>query len=971
MIKVRLLLIIVISICFSVAAHTLPSTQKQKETESEAIDYLLLAKSFYTKSVDKALEFSEKALRKAKQTDNDSLLAHCYKSLGIANYYAGNSILSIPLYDTAMLYFQQLGDMLEIGNIYNNLGIAYSEVGDFNRAIEMYLLSLKITETQADTVALGRLYNNLGTLYYNLQDQSEALSYFEKSYELYSLRNDSAGMMTAKNNIGLVEINLQVYDSALLTFRESVIIGKRNNDIGGTANSLHNIGWIYAMKNMTDSALFYYKKADEQYEVAGMQIGKNYIGIGKCYKDMGEYSKALKAYDKALKIGFKTNDRLLRLDAYNELFEIHKASGNKGAALEVVEKYHVLFDSIKTLFDSTAVINIQARFEIDNKRRELIRLQEMQKTQLEMLNEQQEKLKFQRILSYASLFFLTVVLAFVYFLTMLLRKNKASQTLLRQQNNELEKARSALSSSHDTLIEQEEILRTLINSTPDIICFKDGESRWLKANDSILTLFNLKGINYRMKTDADLTVYSPLHESAHESCMISDEISWQKAEINRSDEEIPDAEGKPRIFDVYKIPLFNADGSRKGIIVWGRDVTERKQAEKKLEYALEKAEESDRLKTAFLSNMSHEIRTPLNAIIGFSDLLGDDDITKDEKSRYIKIIQQNGEALLNLIGNIISLARIEAGETDVNLQDTNLNALFQDVNTNYTLILKQRNKTHLKWEMKLPDQEVTAPFDKLKIRQVIINLLDNALKFTEAGSITYGFEPLLNSEGKIESVNIFVQDTGIGIADDQQRNIFNRFTKLNEHSKKIYSGTGLGLSIVKQYVQLMGGSVRLQSAPEQGSTFSIILPLFKQAKHTAFMQSNHLAAKYNFSNKEILIVEDVDSNFELLNIVLRPTKAKIHRALNGIEAVNTCNDNASIDLVLMDIQLPLLNGLDATMRIKQTRPGLPIIAQTAFAMSEEKEACFAAGCDAYMAKPISAELMLPVLQELLSKSENE
>jgi len=971
MTKVRQMLIIVISLSFSVVAFTHPSKQQQKETESEAIDYLLLAKSFYAKSVDKALDFSEKALEKARQIDNDSLLAHCYKSLGIANYYAGNSSLSIALYDTAMLYFQQLADIHEIGNIYNNRGISYSELGDFNRAIEMYLLSLKISEKEADTALLGRLYNNLGALYYNLQDQSEALSYFKKSFELSTKLNDSAGMMTAKNNIGLVEINLQGYDSALLTFHESVAIGKRNNDIGGTANSLHNIGWIYTMKNITDSALFYYKKADEQYAAAGMRNGKNYIGIGQCYKDMGKYTQALKAFDQALKIGFKTNDRMLRLDAYNQLFEIHKAFGNKDAALNAVEKYHALFDSIKTLFDSTAVSNIQARFEIDNKRRELSRLQELQKTQLEMLNEQQEKLKFQRILSYASLFFLTVVLAFVYSLTKLLKKNKASQVLLRQQNSELEKARSALSSSHDTLIEQEEILRTLINSTPDIICFKDGESRWLKANDAILALFNLTGIDYSMKTDADLTVYSPLHESAHESCMISDEISWQKAEINRSDEEIPDAEGKPKIFDVYKIPLFNADGSRKGIIVWGRDITARKQAEKKLEYALEKAEESDRLKTAFLSNMSHEIRTPLNAIIGFSDLLGEDDITKDEKSRYIKIIQQNGEALLNLIGNIISLARIEAGETDVNLQDTNLNALFQDVNANYTLILNQRNKTHLKWEMKLPDLEVTAPFDKLKIRQVIINLLDNALKFTETGSITYGFEPILNFEGKIESVNIFVHDTGIGIADDQQRNIFNRFTKLNEQNKKIYSGTGLGLSIVKQYVQLMGGSVRLQSAPEQGSTFSIILPLFKQAKHTAFIQSNLLAAKFDFSDKEILIVEDVDSNFELLNIVLRPTKAKIHRALNGIEAVNTCNDNRSIDLVMMDIQLPLLNGLDATMRIKQTRPGLPIIAQTAFAMSEEKEACFAAGCDAYMAKPISAELMLPVLRELLSKSESD
>ncbi len=160
--------------------------------------------------------------------------------------------------------------------------------------------------------------------------------------------------------------------------------------------------------------------------------------------------------------------------------------------------------------------------------------------------------------------------------------------------------RAALTGSHESLIEQEELLRTLINSTPDIICFKDGESRWIKANKAILKLFNLTETAYKMKTDIELIPFSPIHKTAHESCMISDEICWQKAEINRNDEEIVDEKGRPKIYDVYKIPLFNADGSRKGIIVWGgRDITDRKQAEKILERALEKAEESDRLKTAF------------------------------------------------------------------------------------------------------------------------------------------------------------------------------------------------------------------------------------------------------------------------------------------------------------------------------------------------------------------------------------
>lgn len=944
------------------------ATPNDPEAVSEALDYLHLAKSFYTKSVDKALNYSQLALEKAKQTNNDSLKAHCYKAFGTANYYAGQSAISIPAYDTALAYFKQLNDTNEIGNVYNNLGISRSAVGDYNGAIEMYLAALQIRKSTNNTAALGSLYNNLGSLYYQLEDHTEALRYFQDAFELSVEQGDSIVMMSTKNNIGLVQLVTQNYKEALLSFRESIEIGKRNNDSGGIANSMHNIAMIHFFKKNIDSALYYYQEAEKLYQHIGLRSGNNFLGLGNCYYEKGAYQKALKAFKEALAISYETNSRTLRLDAYRNLFETYKTTNNRDAAFEAVQQYHVLFDSVKTLFDSTAVKNIQARFEVNNKIRELETLKEQQQIQLDLLNEQQQKLKFQRILSYVSLLFLAIVLLFVYFLFNLLKKNKRTMNILRHKNDELEKARLALTSSHKSLREQEELLRTLINSTPDIICFKDGKGRWVEANQSDLEVFNLTGVDYKMKTDEELAVYSPMHKDAFENCMISDEIAWQKGKIIRQDEDITDQEGNTKTYDVYKIPLLHPDGSRKGLIVWGRDISDRKQTEKQLKRALEKAEESDRLKTAFLSNMSHEIRTPLNAIIGFSDLLEDEDLTSVEKSQFIRLIHQNGDALLSLIGDIIDLARVEAGETKINLQPTNLNDLFNELNASYKTILQQRKKSHLDWKINIPDFQVVIPADSQKLRQVIVNLLDNALKFTETGSIDFGFVPFKNKYGKIEEVEFFVKDTGIGIPADQQRKIFNRFTKLNDSGKKIYPGTGLGLSIVQHYIQLMGGSVRLESETGNGSTFSINLPLFNQAKHAVMMQSNHLANQYNFNGKNILIVEDVDSNFELLAIILMPTKSKIIRAGNGLEAVEICKDNLNIDLVLMDIQLPVLNGLDATMRIKKFRPELPIIAQTAFAMSEEKEACFVAGCNAYIAKPIRAELMLPVLSELLFQS---
>jgi PAS domain S-box-containing protein len=947
------------------AAQSLES--KDNDQLAEAQDYLLIAKSFYGKSTEKALTYSQLALEKAKLSNHDSLLAQAYKSVGIAHYYAGNPNKSIPLFDSALIIFKQLGDTSEIGNIYNNLGIMRAGIGDYNTSIEMYLKSLQIRLHQNDTISLGHLYNNLGSLYYQLESFKESLKYFKEAFTLAEIQNDSTGMMSSKNNIGLVLINLKEYETARVTFEESIEIGRRNNDQMGIANSYHNLGMIYYLKKQIDSALYFYNAAQAIYNRVGHLAGNNYLGRGNCYFELKQYQDALSDFNKALEISYTTNDRNLRLDALRNIYETHKTTNNQTAAFESISSYHSLFDSVKTMFDSTAVKNLQARFEIDNHLREVEALKKEQAIQQALLKEQKQKLQFQKILSYISLVFLAAVLVFLYFLFKLYRHNKKANKVLTQQNLELDEARKSIKNSHASLQEQEELLRTLINATPDIICFKDAQGRWLKANQADIELFQLTEVDYVMKTDAELAAYSPMHKEALENCMASDQITWQKRKITRNDEEIPGPDGKMKTYDVFKIPLFNPDETPKGLIVWGRDVTDRKKEEQKLAKALAKAEESDRLKTAFLSNMSHEIRTPLNAIIGFSELLDDDSLTKSEKIQFIKLIHQNGDSLLSLINDIISLAKIEAGETHIKPEPVLLKNLFEDLDATYQTLLVQRKKAHLNWKISIPEQEVIINTDHAKLRQILVNLLDNAIKFTEEGGIVFGFVANRNSNQEIEEVEIFVQDTGIGIAADQQRKIFKRFTKLNDDGKKIYPGTGLGLSIVQQYVQLMGGSIKLESSPGKGTRFIVVLPLFKQARETALKQSKLLSHQYNFENKTILIVEDVDSNFELLNIILQPTQAKVLRAVSGTEAVDLCVTNPAIDLVLMDIQLPKLNGLEATNRIKAIRPELPIIAQTAFAMSEEKEACFAAGCDAYLAKPIKTELMLPVLQEIIGK----
>jgi len=457
---------------------------------------------------------------------------------------------------------------------------------------------------------------------------------------------------------------------------------------------------------------------------------------------------------------------------------------------------------------------MQARFQVDDKMREVKNLQKENLIQERLLTEQFQKLRFQRIaLIFSVLLLISLLILLITFFRMNKRIRKANATL-ESQNIALEDAKKQLSQSHLDLQEKEELLRTLINSTPDIICFKDGKGRWLQANEADLELFGLKDVDYRLKTDLDLIEFSPFHRQAFLTCATSDEITWQKRTITRNDEAIETASGEMRVFDVIKVPLFNDENERKGLIVLGRDISVRKMTEKKLEMALQKAEESDRLKTAFLSNMSHEIRTPLNAILGFSKLLDDESLSKTEKVGFIKLIHENGNALLNLIGDIIDLARIESGETLLNLKQSNLSQLFVSIFQTYHQIISKKTK-NVTISLNIPEKDTRLMIDIEKIRQILVNLIDNAVKFTENGTIEFGFVLNTNEKNEAETIQIFVKDTGIGIQPEKQGIIFERFTKLNTDNKKLYPGTGLGLSIVRQFVQIMGGTIRLVSQPEQ------------------------------------------------------------------------------------------------------------------------------------------------------------
>lgn len=411
-----------------------------------------------------------------------------------------------------------------------------------------------------------------------------------------------------------------------------------------------------------------------------------------------------------------------------------------------------------------------------------------------------------------------------------------------------------------------------------------------------------------------------------------------------------------------------SDNIVKGNRFWGRrgiiiDITARDQYISTLKKETDKAQSADKLKSSFLANMSHEIRTPMNSIIGFSNLLSSEDIPENQKAEFASYIKSSGELLLKLIDDIIDIAKIEAGEIKIDKKECNLFKLFQELQLTFKEVINKSSKKHLRIlsNANCP-KDLTIKTDPYRLKQILSNLINNAIKFTEAGSIEFGCK--IKDDKTLE---LFVKDTGIGLTRDEISVIFERYRRTVSSEEKNIMGTGLGLAISKNLVELLGGEMWVDSHPGLGTTFYFTLPYLKITKIIEqFSYKQDMFQDYDWSNINILIVEDDQNSFSFLKETLKKTSANIIRAKSAEIAIDICKSNLDIDIVLMDIQLPQMNGYEATREIKKFRKSLPVIAETAFAMAGDKEKSILAGCDDYISKPININKLLPKINQFLA-----
>ena len=391
---------------------------------------------------------------------------------------------------------------------------------------------------------------------------------------------------------------------------------------------------------------------------------------------------------------------------------------------------------------------------------------------------------------------------------------------------------------------------------------------------------------------------------------------------------------------------------------------QRKRNVQHLEAALLKAEENDRLKTAFLHNISHEIRTPMNAIIGFSGFLNDPDLKAGEMQEYTEIICNATHQLLSIIEDIINISTLEAGQEILIHKETNINALLSALNKQF-----QAKIIHPEVELlinsSLSDQAAHVTTDETKLLQIMTNLLNNACKFTRKGKVS------MDVQVKNNCLEFRVQDTGIGIDKSMQQAIFERFRQADGNIAREFGGTGLGLSISKAYVELLGGKIWVDAEPGKGSTFFFTIPYVPvNTALEAQEQKTEVEIIAPDQQKTILIAEDEKFNYMLISEMFKGMNTKLIWAKNGWEVLQACHTGEKIDLVLMDMKMPVMDGFEATQMLRGFYPEIPIVAQTAYASEKEKQRILECGCNEMITKPFDVNQFKSIVNKYLSLNNN-
>lgn len=940
--------------CFFILILTMPLFGNQENIENNfhfpdsissqpeqiQIDYLLdsaekLVSIDYTRS-NKLISIARDY---ADSLDDELHLSKALFLQGKLNYAHGDFSEAEEIFQHLLDNNQNILDNKTIAEIKHALGLTYMRFNNYNKAINLIQEALFVYEKLGDKLNIATAIKDLGIIYYYLGNENSALEEYQKALLLYREIENDQGIAQCLNNIGMIFRLKGNYSLAIEYLEKSLELKYLLHNEPGIANTLGNLGQVYASAGDYDKALDYYNKMLAKWlemdNVNGISEAYNYLG--EVYLRMDKPNQSIDILLKGNKIASRNRLKQRLIDNYKLLSMAYEQRGNYEKALTYFKKYNISKDSLYESLTHQRISEYITRYEKLRAENELI--------------DQERKILKQRLQIIITFIILVALIVFLFFLyhqnKTIRRKSKKVQKINQELDFRVQQKTSELRLAHFS-----------IDLAFDAIIWMKKNGKIIYVNQSACDMLSYKKEELEEMYIFDIVaefsddVWSDYWNQLKQKQSLIIQLNYQTKRGN----EIP----------VEAAFNFREFEGQEYNFTFSRNIVSRKIAEEKLKKAKERAERSDQLKSAFLANMSHEIRTPMNAIHGFLSLLSDDDVTTNHKKEIIELARSSSNDLINIINDIIDISKIEADELTIEKALYYVNEIFQEIYDYYLKDLSylHKNKVQLKLEKDESNVEdkIALYTDKLRFKQVMNNLISNAIKFTDEGEIVFGYQRITTGGRKL--LRFFVKDTGIGIPEESQEYIFNRFSKLDDKRKKTYKGTGLGLAISKKLVQMLGGKIGVHSEINKGSEFYFTLPYkVLDNKETNLLHVPKTKVEVDWRNKVILVVEDTPSNYLLIENYLKSTKIQVFWAKTGKEAIDIFKETEHFDLVLMDIQLPGINGYEVTKLIKAYNRNVPVIAQTAYALSDEKEYSLKEGCDDYIAKPFKKETLIEVLSK--------